>query len=525
MAIINAPQEQVRYDVGSPVPIGASEQARVMGDASARLGNAVFDLGEVLSRTGKEKDDQNARFEAKVLANELEIARQKQMVIQGQMKTINKPLDLTNSIDEAMAPLEEDLSSRASTDAARAYFKVFASDMKANMVPKELAEGTNLSNKRTEELFTKNMAQYSELMADAFSNPNTSARSKFQSLAVQMVQVEADVEASDLIRASEKQAKIREYQGNMVSGVVNRLKQDGNYNAAASVLNFYSNKGLFEQTHIDKTYNEIHKEEHYSLEKTLSQAKATAYFAEQDVKIRQDNQYRMLQEMMTLAKTPSERQYVLDLSNKSDINDSQRAHILSTDKEATRRQDDPTISRFKRRIITEGSSKKVLKDLDTIKGMSKSPLSEPGYQEILGFYRQMQGEDFRNKRMVLSQKIQIIEAYKKNTITALDDENVRREHEIRVEQVESALLDSFVKNPSGDINQMFTDVAVKALPSLGRAYNPSLSTGENLVMQGDPEIQAALRKVRDARKSGNTKAQEEANKNLEAVQRSKGLFK
>lgn len=524
MPVIQPSREQQRITPSSPVPIGASEQARVGGDMGARLGNAIFDLGNTLARVGKEKEDKNARMEAGIAADKVKRKMQRDITDAKQNMVVNKPSDLIDSVEKGADEFSAQVAGELSSDLARQYFKSAVSNVYTEMAPTSLATGEAMSRARSNDLFNQKAAGYNEDMADLFSRTDVDGRTKAQKLSIQLLQVEADVsDPANGIPTSMVGPETRKLQSNMVKSVVDRMKQDGNYNAARSILRNYQN--LFETDTHDKEIAAIETAQYNSLNKTQLLIKQKTYFAEQEVEQVRQQQFDTLREMLSIAKNPSERNYVIGLMNKSDLTQAQISSLTSTDKEMTKRQDDPTVSMFMNRIIEQGATAAIRKDLNTLRTMKGSPLSEDGYQEIVRFYNSMRSDQNRDRRLILGNYTRLIDAWEKNTMTAVGEAEFAREHAVRVRQVRARFGKAFVANPGADVGALFESIVVPQLPGLGRSFDPSRSTGENLTLGADPEIKAAAQEMVKARTSGDRAAIERANNRMKEIQKRKGLLK
>ena len=113
--LINTAQTQ------NPVQAVDTRDARMMGDAFARLGEAVFDYGNMLNKEAKKArqlQDKLEVDEAEALLRKAYMEARAKETVRGEM---NDPTGITSvrSIEDMVAPIREQLNERLSSDTAR----------------------------------------------------------------------------------------------------------------------------------------------------------------------------------------------------------------------------------------------------------------------------------------------------------------------------------------------------------------------------------------------------------------------
>lgn len=532
MAMVPVYNEVNRIQQGNPVPIGGSEPARAFYETQEALGKAIFDLGNALDR-GKE-DHERFRIQGRIAADKLAAARLVEDQRQRVSGNMNDPSGETHyrNIDVATDGFKQDLVSQLDPRAL-IYFEESDAQNKLQQTPHFLKTGVDAN----QEMIKKG---YDEM----FAGIATKAKLNPEALPAYLMEAQLAVEESTQIPNSKKDGEARAQQANIVASVADQAKQSGVVNQqfkqleyAKSLLQQHSN--LFnsdtltkELTDIDNKYYEVTSRSRTDI--TFNQGQLE--YAEKKA---QAVAYQSIAQKYRSASTPYDLLMVekeaTQLVTTGKITNDQYLNAKGVRKQMYEVVDDLFESRIINQLIQENGALVIAGKKSAVQQINeaydkKGGISPDRHAKLLLMADKLRENPMGKERYTqMKAYSEIMDAYVKDTITAVGDETIKQERAARGAAFKAKFIDAVIKQPNVEVKSLYEQVVVDLDPSFSanriiKNTVPSLTNVQQLTDESVKGQLPALKKaVIDAAKSGDPQKMRDANNALfKAQERLKG---
>lgn len=232
----------------NPTQAVDTRDSRLMGDAVAKLGDAMFDYGNMLAKNARQVKNAQAKLdadEAEDLLREALIKARAQERAQGEMED-SSGLNSWSNVRTAVKPVEDDLMERL-TPEAKAIFKSRKAGVYANAAPETLAMAVKGNATLVKAKMEKSINKLAEL-----ATLEPVKMSEYQQRAA--IRIEEMAEAG-LIPRSDVEMETNKALAHIAMSTAEDLKSKGMYEEAKHVIS--ANRELLSKDEADKQRIEI----------------------------------------------------------------------------------------------------------------------------------------------------------------------------------------------------------------------------------------------------------------------------
>lgn len=521
MAMVPVYNEVNRIQVGNPVPIGGSEQARAFNESQEQLGRAIFDLGNALDN-GKEDQEQFARA-GRIAADKLAIARKlnAQEVMRDDSMADSTGNKVFSAVENNVTPYKQQLMQELDPRAVP-YFEEASWEDLRQQTPEFIAIGVAGYARKSE-------AEFNE----QFRLKNEQIKIDPSILPVKLLEIELAVEESNLPE-SLKLKTIQEKQAGAIKTAIDRYNSDGkmgkfpSFSAAQSLLTRYADK--LDPDKISETNKELINDEY----NTVSRVRGDITFSQGQLdyqeKKDQADTFRKLSQKFVQAKTDKE--------------------ILLAEKEATEliRDNKITVEQYKEAKGVKSQVRETVDDLFeatvinqliqekgaiSIKGKKtavekiNAAYDKPGgitsdrHSKLLKMAEDMRDGQSRDRQEEMKAFLPMFDTYTKDSLTAIGaNTGAAKQYESRAKAFRAIFIKRVLENKNDSVSGIFENVIREFDPTLSvrdirKNTVPGLTEVQQLNERGiEGSMDKLKNDVMEANQSGNPQKIKDANHSL-----------
>lgn len=530
MAMVPVYNEVNRIQVGNPVPIGGSEQAREFNDTQAALGKAIFDLGNALDN-GSEDKEQYARA-GRIAADKLAISRKlkAQEVMRDDSMADSTGNKVFTAVENGVAPYREQLLNDLDPK-ARPYFEEAAWEDLRQQTPDFISIGVSGYARKSEADFN-----------EQFRLKNEQIKIDPTILPVKLLEIELAVEESNLPE-SMKLKTIQEKQAGAIKTAIDKYNSDGkmgnlsSFGAAQALLTRYADK--LDPDKLSEANKELINEEYGTISRMRGDINWNQTQLDYNEKKKQADTFRKLSQKFVQAKTDKE--------------------ILLAEKEATEliRDNKITVEQYKEAKGVKSQVRETVDDLFegtvinqliqekgaiSIKGKKtavekiNAAYDKPGgitsdrHSKLLKMAGDLRDGQSRDRHVEMNALLPMFDAYIKDSLTAIGaNTGAAKQYESRAKAFKAIFIKRVLESKNESVFGIFENVVREFDPTLSvrdirKNTVPGLTEVQQLNNRG---IEGAMDKLKqdviEANQSGNPQRINDANHSLkQAMDRLQG---